>query len=586
MNRLNRIKKIARISDSAYEAFGIFIYKTLLEYEKFYDVTRTEDSTDLSPKALLYSEESYNQIKEENRGLREEDGEESVDLPISYDQFRLALERIRVRVFDFFKTSHTGLHSGSMSNDGVMTLYSMEQGLLNIPNVAVEKKNTIIHEVAHYLNSIRSWSKKEDPTSYITYRSPGGINQFYAGTPEYALSTEEAQARLIDFRSNIFNSPRLMYSFLNEDENAGAKDFILSGLDKISRNEIIKKNPKIKKRYYSRLYEMYLEYKNKFDKNFKNILSNYRLREDSLSNNADDKIEDTFFSDAAKIPKYREAVKEFFINESNKPGFGGYKYIKTIMELGLEDLAKRILTNLSGRSSDSLFSKDYIKLAKHFNLEYIMRDGMEKLISRGNFSKIISKIKGFKELGILDDFRDVIRDLIIKFTEDDADNFSSLAVLMQNEIPLLEELGLADYIRNKFIRMVKEDDLSILEYINFARRLGMDDFLRELFKSEVVVKYNVIDILRNIKIVKELGLGADETFKKIVESKLQGWRDLSDWQAIAKALFNHPPEPLDSNSNEPMEKESFLYDSLLKLARSLESLGCRKESIKITKIIK
>ena len=63
-----------------------------------------------------------------------------------------------------------------------------------------EFDNILAHEIGHYINALRSQDSEGNPVNVrAKTRTSDPFNQFIIGTDEYKYSTEEIQARLIDF---------------------------------------------------------------------------------------------------------------------------------------------------------------------------------------------------------------------------------------------------------------------------------------------------------------------------------------------------------------------------------------------------
>jgi hypothetical protein len=115
------------------------------------------------------------------------------------EKFKTAFDKFYIYFYNFASADA----AGSMSITGVMSLYDNFEELHGVKNRGTrtagldifqkylkKHKTTFIHEFTHYLNSIRS--------NHARYTSKGGDEQFKSRTKEYAESTEELQAYLIE----------------------------------------------------------------------------------------------------------------------------------------------------------------------------------------------------------------------------------------------------------------------------------------------------------------------------------------------------------------------------------------------------
>ena len=140
-------------------------------------------------------ENIYNKYKKET----EDNGELITDIAMfasAHIKFKILIAHPSVR--------GTGCGAGGdMGHRGVMRLFSGENGYFydkpNLNNIIsnIKEGDLFAHEFVHWINSFRS--------GYKEIRAKGGIQNRYVGTKEYTASTEELQARMIEFSKSFID---------------------------------------------------------------------------------------------------------------------------------------------------------------------------------------------------------------------------------------------------------------------------------------------------------------------------------------------------------------------------------------------
>jgi hypothetical protein len=184
---------------------------------------------------------------------------------------------------------------GDMSPKGIMNLYihpSTGAAFFDKPDLndvlsGLDQGDLFQHEFAHWINAIRS--------GYKEWRAKGGVKNRYVGTKEYATSTEELQARMIDFsKSFIEHFLKMSPTDYNPEENPEYTRAHLAVIKAIQDGDIkklvnitlsfddftdklawdwdrhgwpgVKDDPKAAKRLLGRLYQVFEYFVNNKDK--------------------------------------------------------------------------------------------------------------------------------------------------------------------------------------------------------------------------------------------------------------------------------------------------------------------------------
>jgi hypothetical protein len=130
-----------------------------------------------------------------------------------------------------------------------------------LSNMLIDNKihEAIVHELTHQLNKLKAKNK--------TYRSSGGDEQFVPGSESYVNSTEEIQARLIPIiriirmaveRNNDNDAMgRLIKKYIANEDFKSFKEYVFGRY--YEQLHLDSANEKTKKRYITRLYEVFVE---------------------------------------------------------------------------------------------------------------------------------------------------------------------------------------------------------------------------------------------------------------------------------------------------------------------------------------
>lgn len=244
---------LERKIDPIYDKIADYFYDLLLNHEKYFYSYRTSiwDFFALSIWNRTITKEEFARYQ-----------------AMTGDDVVIPNETIFYKVMTKFtvKATHPDVHgvarrNADMSDDGVMRIFVRKRPDSISSFVKNIKKGIFKHEIAHWLNSIRSGFK--------TWRSKGRKN-FRSKEERYANSTEEMQARLSDVFYHLKNrmsydtsdmttaTSQVAYYFQGPVNEKDPKLFIERALEFYGRKLYFGwLNEENKKRVIKRLYEMY-----------------------------------------------------------------------------------------------------------------------------------------------------------------------------------------------------------------------------------------------------------------------------------------------------------------------------------------
>jgi hypothetical protein len=240
-----------------YSIFSNYIINSLSNYNQYYTVLQdlnynNESFTQnmsfyikLTPKEKMKSTEQYNKLFK--------------DLPntfLSYEGFKKAIDNFNIVFVD--SSAEPDDRSADMNDNGVMRIFienlddkfnkGNTEGLIEEFFRKPRSTKTIYHEIAHYLNYIRSGVSAPG-------RSSGGLDKLTVNTPAYINNTEEIQARVM---SELSDPNIEFYTELREAvERDDAKAYINFFLPKITYWD--QYTPENKARVVNRIYKDFLD---------------------------------------------------------------------------------------------------------------------------------------------------------------------------------------------------------------------------------------------------------------------------------------------------------------------------------------
>lgn len=243
-------------SNATYTIMGNYILDTLRKHNDYYTVTQDINygnesfAQDMSfyiklvPNDQMKSEASYQNLFK--------------DLPdtfLSYPKFKEAIDQFFIVFVDQRSTEAA---AAEMHDNGMMRIFvsglddkfnnKKVEGLVGEFLSDAFNIETIYHELAHYLNHIRS-----STPSYS--RSKGTGDKFAIDTPAYINNTEEIQARIIE----VLSDPNIQYytELTEAIENNNPRSYINFLLPKILYWG--QYTPENQARIINRLYKDFLE---------------------------------------------------------------------------------------------------------------------------------------------------------------------------------------------------------------------------------------------------------------------------------------------------------------------------------------
>ena len=200
-----------RKTDILYNKIGEYFINLLKDPEKYFtamDIQGDREMQDMTGIGGNYDENTFYALNAKERAFSEQEFEKyqqitgDTQIMPTLEVFQDAMKRFKIQAWDKKTRPGTG---ADMSADGVMRIYFKEQpnDISDFLKQTFQRKTTLIHELGHWLNAIRSGYKEYRTSGKGRKRTAKEFESGADGGLHYARSTEEMQARVTEVFSDL-----------------------------------------------------------------------------------------------------------------------------------------------------------------------------------------------------------------------------------------------------------------------------------------------------------------------------------------------------------------------------------------------